>query len=97
MDPREPARPSVVSSSIRINRRAALAALNSINGRIQHYVDEICVEMSPNRPAHLQSVNAINDWRQVNQAIRNLAVSNVDEPLLIGCSSMEDSIDEVST
>src|SRR3989475_8627887 len=70
MDPREPAWPAVVSSTIRMNHRAALAALNSINGRIQHCVDEMCVGMSPNRPAHHQPVKAINDWRQVNLADR---------------------------
>ena len=78
-----------------MNHRAALATLNSINGRIQHCVDEICIGMSPNRPAHHQPVKAINDWRQVNLASRNLEFSNVGEPLLIGRSGTEVSIDEV--
>ena len=51
--------------------------------------------MSPNRPAHHQPVKAINDWRQVNLASRNLEFSNVGELLLIGRSSMEVLIDKV--
>ncbi len=51
--------------------------------------------MSPNRPAHHQPLKAINDWRQVSLASRNLEFSNVGEPLFIGRSGMEVSIDEV--
>ena len=78
-----------------MNHRAALAALNSINGSIEHSVDEVGIGMAAYAPAHHHPIETINHWRQVNLARGNLEFSNVGEPLLIGRSGMEVSIHEV--
>jgi hypothetical protein len=78
-----------------MNYRPDLIALNSINGSIKHGVDEVGIGMATYAPAHHHPIETINHWRQVNLARGNLEFSNVGEPLLIGRSGMEVSIDDV--
>lgn len=67
-DPREPAKPAIVGAATGMDDRSAVAAGHRLDGCVQHGVDEVSVRLRPNGPTDDQTVEAINDGREVHLA-----------------------------
>ena len=78
-----------------MNYRPDLIALNSINGSIEHSVDEVGIGMAAYAPAHHHPIEAVDDRRQIDLARRDLELRNVGKPLLIWCRCLEVTIEKV--
>ena len=72
-----------MSTTIGVNDRAVLAVDDRFDGRIEHGVNKLSVGMRPNGPANDQSIEAVDDRRQVHLASRDMELCDIGKPLLI--------------
>ena len=91
---RNPPRPAIVASSIGVGHRALPFGKPPARG-LEAGVGELCVRARPYRPGSQPSVEAVEDGREVDLAVRQPELRDVCEPQLVGRGRMEVAADQV--
>ena len=84
-----------MGATIRVDYRTAIAVDDFLNGSIQHRVDQLRIRACSYGPAHNQSVEAVNDGREIDLSGRYMELRDVGKPFLIWRCRLKVPIDDV--
>ena len=75
--------------------RPFVATSHRFDGGIQHGIHKLCVRARSDGPADDHSIKAVDHWREIHFAGRDLELRDIGEPFLVWSDSIEIAIDDV--
>ena len=84
-----------MGAAIRMNDGPCIPTSHSLDGGIQHCIDQLGIWMRSNGPADDQAIEAVDDRREIHLASWDLELGDIREPLFIRGAGLEVAIDKV--